>query len=259
MSFTNILYEIKEGKIGLITLNRPEKMNSFNNEVCRELAQALKMAEKDDAVRVLVLTGAGKAFSAGGELAALTAADTVFKKREILDNAAMIVEAVDRFEKPLIAAVNGVAAGAGTAIALACDIIIASDKARFAPNFVNIAALPDSGASWFLPRKVGYHKAAELMLSGAVLDAGQAYSLGIFNRVVEDERLYDEVFTLAQSLARGPSRAIAKIKKMLKMSFGNSLASQLELEASYQLLAWEDEDFKEGVAAFLQKRKPVFK
>ncbi len=259
MDFKNIIYEVKDERFAVITLNRPDKLNSFNNEICGEVAKALEMAQNDDNVRSLVVTGAGKAFSAGGELAALTAADTVLKKREILDNAAMIIEALHAFEKPVIAAVNGVAAGAGTAVLLACDIIIASDKARFAPNFVNIAAVPDSGASWFLPRRVGYHKAAELMLSGSVLDAAEALSLGIFNRVVEDGRLYDEVFALAGALACGPATALARIKKMLKAGLENNLTSQLELEASYQLLAWTDDDFVEGVTAFLQKRRPKFK
>ncbi len=259
MVFKTLIYEVKEEKVAFITLNRPEKFNPLNNELAREMKEAMDMAEKDEDVRVLVLTGAGKAFSAGGELSVLEAADTVGKKREILDSVAMIIKAVENFRKPLIAALNGVAAGSGTALAQACDIIVASDKARFAPNFVNVALVPDGGTSWYLARRVGYQKAVELMLTGTVLDAREALALGIYNRVVEQERFNDEVLALARSLARGPARAMARIKMLLKASMSSSLDAQIELEASSQLLALSEDDFAEGVRAFYEKRSPRFK
>lgn len=259
MDLKTITFEVTESGVALLTLNRPASFNAINLDLAREFSRALQAAEQDDSVRVLVITGAGRSFCAGGDLAWLMAADNNLKKREILDNAASIITALDRFSKPLIAAVNGVAAGAGTAVALACDLIVASDKASFAPNFVHIAAVPDSGASWFLPRAVGYHKAAELMLTGRMLDAEEACRLGIFNRVVPGESLMVETLGLAGKLAAGPQRALSYIKRMLKASRESSLEGQLETEASLQLMAWSDSDFHEGVRAFLEKRKPQFK
>lgn len=259
MSFKTIIYEVKANKIATITLNRPENFNAISKGLAEEFAQALQFAGQDEAVRVLVVTGSGKAFCAGGDLAWLMASDDNLKKREILDKANRVATLLDGFPRPVIAAVNGAVAGAGTAIALACDILIAADQAKFAPNFVNIAAVPDSGASWFLPRKVGYHKAAELMLTGQLLDAQEAFRLGLFNQVVPSAELADYVEKLALRLAAGPQNAISYIKQMLKLSNQNTLAAQLEIEASLQLMALSDSNFQEGVQAFLQKRKPNFK
>lgn len=259
MDYKAISYEVLDNRIAVVTLNRPASLNAINLDLATEVAGVLQQAEQDDSVRVLVVTGAGKAFCAGGDLAWLMAAEDNLKKREILDNAGTVITLLDRFSKPVIAAVNGAVAGAGTAVALACDIIIASARAKFAPNFVNIASVPDSGASWFLPRKIGYHKAAELMLTGRLLDAQECLQLGLFNRVVAHDELEQAAFRLAQKLAAGPQRAIRHIKQMLKMSAQNTLTAQLEIEASMQLMAWSDDDFKEGVSAFLQKRKPAFK
>jgi len=259
LDYKAISYEVLDNRIAVVTLNRPASLNAINLDLATEVAGVLQQAEQDDSVRVLVVTGAGKAFCAGGDLAWLMAAEDNLKKREILDNAGTVITLLDRFSKPVIAAVNGAVAGAGTAVALACDIIIASARAKFAPNFVNIASVPDSGASWFLPRKIGYHKAAELMLTGRLLDAQECLQLGLFNRVVAHDELEQAAFRLAQKLAAGPQRAIRHIKQMLKMSAQNTLTAQLEIEASMQLMAWSDDDFKEGVSAFLQKRKPAFK
>ncbi|WP_027365994.1 enoyl-CoA hydratase/isomerase family protein [Desulfotruncus alcoholivorax] len=259
MSFKTIIYEVNENKIATITFNKPENFNAISKELAGEFAHALQLAGQDDAVRVLIITGSGKAFCAGGDLAWLMSSNDNLKKREILDNASRVATLLDSFPKPVIAAVNGAVAGAGTAIALACDMIIASDQAKFAPNFVNIAAVPDSGASWFLPRKVGYHKAAELMLTGQLLDAREALRLNLFNQVVPAAELAAYVEKLALRLAAGPQKAIGYIKQMLKLSSQNTLAAQLEIEASLQLMALSDSDFQEGVQAFLQKRKPNFK
>lgn len=258
MEFKTITYEVKDNGIAIIKLNRPSNYNAINKDVAEELAAALKASESDNQVRVLVITGSGEAFCAGGDLAWLMAADDNLKKREILDRASEIATILYNFGKPVIAAVNGVAAGAGTALVLACDIIIASDKAKFAPNFINIASVPDTGLTWFLTRRAGHHKAAELLLTGQAIDAREAQRLNIFNRVVEADKLDGETFALAELLAAKPRRASRYIKQMLRMSVDNDLASQLEVEASLQLMAWSDPDFAEGVKAFLEKRKPRF-
>lgn len=258
LTYQTITYELKE-HVAWLTLNRPKSFNAINLELAQDFTGALRQAEQDDNVRVLVVTGSEKAFCAGGDLSWLMASDDNLKKRQILDNAATVITMLDRLSKPVIAAVNGAVAGAGTAVAMACDMVLAAENAKFAPNFVNIAAVPDSGASWFLPRYTGYHKAAELMLTGRMLDAGECCELGIFNRVVAAEDLHRETLKLARKLAAGPQRAIRYIKQMLKLSAQNTLAAQLEAEASMQLMAWSDDDFPEGVNAFLQKRKPNFK
>jgi 2-(1,2-epoxy-1,2-dihydrophenyl)acetyl-CoA isomerase len=258
LTFQTITYELKD-HLAWLTLNKPNSFNAINLELAQDFTRALQQAEQDDNVRVLVITGSGKAFCAGGDLAWLMASDDNIKRREILDNAAAIITILDRIKKPIIAAVNGAVAGAGTAVAMACEIVLASDNAKFAPNFVNIAAVPDSGASWFLPRFTGYHKAVELMLTGRMLDARECCRLSIFNQVVAEEDLHQETLKLAQKLAAGPQRAVRYIKHMLKLSNQNTLAAQLEAEASLQLMAWSDDDFTEGVNAFLQKRKPNFK
>jgi 2-(1,2-epoxy-1,2-dihydrophenyl)acetyl-CoA isomerase len=241
-----------------MTLNRPGHYNALNRAVTEEASEILSMFESDEELRVMVLTGAGRSFCAGGDLAWLLAAEDTLKKRDIVERAGELISHLDRMEKPVIAAVNGVAAGAGTALALACDMIIASESARFAPNFVNIGAVPDSGASWYLPRAAGYHKAAELMFTGRLLNAQEAFDMGLFNRVVPAELLEQETLELARKIVKGPRQAIRSIKKMLKMSRFNSLESQLEVEASLQVLAWSNEEFAEGVKAFLEKRPPQF-
>jgi len=258
MSRTTIVYDVPEQGVARLTLNRPEYYNALNRTVTEEASEVLSMFEADAELKVMILTGAGRSFCAGGDLAWLLEADDVHKKRDIVDRAGDLISHLDRMEKPLIAAVNGVAAGAGTALALACDLVVASESARFAPNFVNIGAVPDSGASWYLPRTAGYHRAAELMLTGRLLQAQEALDMGFFNRVVADEDLEQEACELARKIVKGPRQAIRSIKKMLKMSRFNSLESQLEVEASLQILAWSNEEFAEGVKAFLEKRPPKF-
>mgnify|MGYP006274159577 FL=1 len=258
MSYSTLVFDVPEQGIARITLNRPDHYNALNQALTEEAAAVLaEFASRDD-LRVLILTGAGRSFSAGGDLAWLLEADDLHKKRQVVDRAGDLIATLDGMEKPLIAAVNGVAAGAGTALALACDLVIASDAARFAPNFVNIGAVPDSGASWYLPRVVGYHKAAELMLTGRLLKAAEALDLGLFNRVVPADSLEQESLETARAIVNGPRKAIRSIKKMLKMSRGNTLEAQLEVEASLQVLAWSQQEFAEGVQAFLEKRPPQF-
>ncbi|WP_027371569.1 enoyl-CoA hydratase/isomerase family protein [Desulfovermiculus halophilus] len=258
MQLQTCRYEHPGSGLGLITLDRPKEYNAINKTMTRELEQVLNQAAKDDRVRVLVLTGSGPAFCAGGDLAWLMEADDQPKKREIVDLAGGLIEKLWHFEKPVLAGVNGVAAGAGTALVLACDMSIAAESARFAPNFVNIAAVPDSAASWLLPRVVGMHRAMELMLSGRTLSASQAYELGLFTSVVPDTEFQDQVREMAGRLAGGPQGAIRSIKALLKASADNDLSRHLEEEAVRQVRAWSDPDFAEGVQAFVHKRTPRF-
>ncbi len=258
MAYKTVGFEIDERGIAKLSLRRPEHFNAFNKQMVRECVEILGEVNRDPRIKVLVITGTGGAFSAGGDISWLIESKHVLQKKEIMDYTTELMLSLDRIKRPIIASVNGVAAGAGTAVILACDIIIASDNAKFAPNFVSIAAVPDSGCSWFLPRKIGYHRACELLFTGRVLSAREAYEMGIFNTLVSPETLEEATDRLAHQLACGPLRALEYIKAMLKMSYKNDLRSQLDIEAYYQVMAWSDPDFQEGVQAFFEKRKPNF-
>ncbi|MCF8107679.1 MAG: enoyl-CoA hydratase/isomerase family protein [Desulfohalobiaceae bacterium] len=258
MEHTTIEYHKQDAGTAVITLNRPEVLNAINKDMVSEVTAALEEVHQDVTVRVLVLTGKGKAFCAGGDLSWLQDAGSHLEKRDIVESAGRLISRLNGLSKPVIAAVNGVVAGAGTGVALACDILVASEKARFAPNFVNIGAVPDSGASWFLPRKIGYHRAMELMLTGKLLSAEEAHAFGIYNELVPADDLEAHVLEIAARLAAGPQRALTMIKRMLKLSAENTLQAQLEVETSMQVAAWADPDFQEGVRAFLEGREPRF-
>ncbi|MDZ7760209.1 MAG: enoyl-CoA hydratase-related protein [Desulfovermiculus sp.] len=258
MKLSTCRYECPEPGLGVITLDRPNQYNALNKAMTKELSQILDQAAADDNIRVLTLTGSGSAFCAGGDLDWLMQANDQSKKREIVDLAAELITKIWTMDKPVVAAVNGVAAGAGTALVLACDVSIAAQSARFTPNFVNIGAVPDSGASWLLPRVVGMHRAMELMLSGRTLSAQEAYTLGIFSRLAPDQELEGRVRELAGNLASGPQGAIVSTKALLKASLDHDLSRHLEEEAVLQVRAWSDPDFTEGVQAFVQRRTPRF-
>ncbi len=258
MSYKTIIYEPREPHTALLVLNRPKQYNTFDQTMVQELREVLETAKEDEELRVLVLTGREGSFSAGGDVSWLLSAQNEEERARILEMTKELVLTLEGFPKPILAGINGVAAGAGTAIALACDMVIASEQARFAPNFINIGAVPDAGSSWYLLRKLGYHKAMELLLLGDVLDAEKALQLGIFNRVVPDQDLEKEILAVAARLAQGPGQAILDIKHLLKQSSLNGLREQLDLEARYQVRAFGSEDFREGVEAFLNKRRPEF-
>lgn len=258
MTEVAVSYEIVEKHVGLLTLNRPQQLNAINQAMVDQALTAFDQAEADPAVRVLVLTGAGRAFCAGGDLAWLQQAGDNRQKRLILDKADELIRRLEALTMPVIAGVNGAAAGAGTALVLACDISLASDQASFAPNFVNIGAVPDSGASWYLPRLLGRRKAMELLLTGQRLTAEQAHELGLYNTVTPVDSFRQQLMATARTLADGPQRALRSIKKLVKISSSNTLESHLEAEASLQLMAWSDPDFSEGVQAFLEHRQPDF-
>lgn len=247
-----------EGGVATIRLNRPEVYNALNDEITFELQRALKEVGKDDSVRVVVMTGEGKAFCAGQDLKASASGG----KRSFMDSLHQrynpIISAMRTLPKPIICRLNGVAAGAGCSLALACDMIIASEDATLVEVFVNIGLVPDSGSSFFLPRLVGMAKAFELCAMGSKITAREAESLGIVNRAVRADQLDETVRDFTNYFVSAPTKAIGLIKKMLNKSAHATLDEMLEYEAYCQEIAGSSADYKEGTAAFLEKRKPRF-
>lgn len=256
MIYENIDVTIENG-ICTVKLNRPEVRNALVLEMRQELKDVFTSVKQNDEVKVVVLTGEGKAFSAGGDLSALKEVDAVSGRKRLQAGHEMIHSIVN-LEKPVIAAINGVAAGAGVSLAVACDMIIASRSASFIQSFAKVGLIPDLGAIHFLPKLIGRHRALELMFLGEKVSAEQAHDIGMINRVVEDERLMDEVHALALQLAEGPDMALGFMKKLVNRSVLADLDETLELEGFAQAMCFESKDFKEGVQAFFEKRKPVF-
>lgn len=257
-AFKFLLYENTDGVV-TITLNRPEVYNALNDEITFELQDAFKQVARDETARVVVLTGAGKAFCSGQDLKASAGQ----AQRSFLDSLHKrynpIVRAIRNLQKPVIARLNGVAAGAGCSLALACDVIIASEEATLIEVFINIGLVPDSGSSFFLPRSVGMAKAFELCTLGSRVKAAEAVSIGLINKAVPADQLDSAVREYATYYAKAPTKAIGLIKKMLNKSTTSSLDEMLDYEAYCQEIAGNSQDYKEGVAAFLEKRKPDFK
>lgn len=258
MNYECLLYEVKDG-IATITLNRPDVFNAFNDQQSYDLQDALKQVARDASVRVVVLTGAGKAFCSGQDLKAIAGAE----KRNLADSLEKrynpIIRAMRNLPKPIICKLNGVAAGAGCSLALACDMIVASSAASLIEVFVNVGLVLDSGSSYFLPRLVGSAKAFELSTLGSKVSAEEALNLGMVNKVVAPEELDNAVAELAARFASGPTKAIGLMKKMLNKSFNSTLDEMLDYEAYCQRIAGDSADYKEGVTAFNEKRKPQFK
>ena len=254
--FNSLLFEKKDNVV-TITLNRPDFYNAFNNEMSFELQDALRQVKKDTEVRAVVLTGAGKAFCSGQDLK-----DISGEKRNLSESLYKrynpIIRAIKEMPKPVICKLNGVGAGAGCSLALACDLIIASDKASLIEVFINVGLVLDSGSSYFLPRLVGSAKAFELSTLGSKVSAEEAVKLGIVNKVVPHEELDSAVNEVTAYYAKAPTKAIALIKKMLNKSFHSDLNTMLEYEAYCQEIAGNSNDYKEGVQAFVEKRKPQF-
>ena len=256
----DLLFERAAG-VATITLNRPDKLNAFTTELHRALAAALDTVEGDETIRAVMLTGAGRGFCAGQDLAeraAIIAGGKVEGGKALETWYNPLVRRLRRLEKPVVCAVNGVAAGAGANIALACDIVLAARSASFIQAFCRIGLVPDAGGSYVLPRLVGMARASALTLLGDKLPAEQAAAWGLIWRVVDDDALVAEATALAQHLARQPTRALALIKQALNASFANTLDEQLDLERALQIKAAATDDFREGVAAFLEKRPANF-
>lgn len=256
--FEFLKYE-NEGGVATITLNRPEVFNAFNDGLSYELQDALKQASKDELVRVVVITGEGKAFCSGQDLKASSAQE----KRSFIDSLHKrynpIIRAMRNMPKPIIARLNGVAAGAGCSLALACDIIVAAEEAMLVEVFVNIGLVLDSGSSYFLPRLVGSAKAFEMSTMGSRIKGKEAFEIGLVNKVVPLAELDEAVKTYTDYYAAAPTKAIGMMKKMLNKAGNSTLDDMLDYEAYCQEIAGSTEDYKEGVNAFLEKRKAEFK
>ncbi|TPN86737.1 enoyl-CoA hydratase-related protein [Aquimarina algicola] len=249
-----------ENSIATITFNRPETFNSFNREMALLLQTTLDNCKTNDEVRAIVLIGSGKAFCAGQDLNEVTSPEQNPGFRKILEeHYNPIVERIRAIEKPIIAAVNGVAAGAGANIALACDIVVATEKASFIQAFSKIGLIPDSAGTFFLPRLVGFQKASALMMLGDKVNAKEAEQLGMLYKVFTHDTFEEEVHRLATQLALMPTKALGLTKRLLNESMTNTLEEQLNMESELQIEAAESEDYQEGVNAFIEKRKPVFK
>jgi 2-(1,2-epoxy-1,2-dihydrophenyl)acetyl-CoA isomerase len=247
-----------ENGILKIVLNRPEVFNSFNKEMAIELQNALDEANENEVIRCVILTGEGKAFCAGQDLGEATHPNGPELKSIVRDHYNPIILRLRSIEKPIIAAVNGVAAGAGANIALACDLVIAKESASFIQAFSKIGLIPDSGGTFLLPRLIGQQKALALMITGDKVPARQAEEMNMIYKTVADENFEEEVSKLAMNLAAMPTRGIGLTKKAVNMSWSNTLETQLDLEEELQTMAGKTDDFKEGVSAFLEKRKPNF-
>ena len=242
-----------------LALNRPEVYNSFNQSMALQLQQQLDDCATNDEVRVIVITGIGKAFCAGQDLAEATDPNGPGLQTIVRDHYNPIILKIRSIEKPVIAAVNGVAAGAGANIALACDITIAKQSASFIQAFSKIGLIPDSGGTFFLPRLIGMQKALALMMTGDKVSALEAEKLNMIYKAVDDESFDEEIENFANQLAIMPTRGLGLTKKAVNLGLFNSLEDQLDVEEKIQVEAGSTEDCAEGVAAFLQKRQPKFK
>ena len=253
-----VLYESTQA-IATITLNRPDVLNALDDALIRALRDAVERAAGDDAVRAVLLTGAGRGFSSGADLASVPPSPSLDLGQLLRERYHPVILAMRSMPKPVVCAVNGPAAGAGMSIALAGDIVLAARSAYFVQAFSKIGLVPDAGSTWFLPRYAGDVRARAMALLAERIDAPTAERFGLVWQVLDDEQLMPQARQLAARLAAQPTRACALIKQALNDSFGRDLPAQLELEATLQTQAGRTEDFAEGVAAFLQRRAPVFK
>ena len=261
MSFESIQLEIR-GAVAVITLNRPESLNALTVGMGQEVMTAITEAREKGA-RAIVLTGAGRAFCAGGDLREMQRMaqeggriEAFFDEPLRLLNECVLL--IRQTPVPIIAAVNGAASGGGCNLALACDLVIAGQSARFNQAFIKIGLTPDCGGTFILPRSIGWKRAAELMMTGDVVGASEAAAMGMINRVVPDEELMAQAMAMAERLAQAPTAAIGRTKELLEASVKNDCEQQLELERQAQLKSGLTKDFTEGVAAFIEKRPPRF-
>jgi 2-(1,2-epoxy-1,2-dihydrophenyl)acetyl-CoA isomerase len=256
MSF--ILSEQKNNVL-VLKLNRPDKFNSFNREMALQLISLLDAAEKEKSIRAVIITGEGKAFCAGQDLGEAMDPNGPGIKKIVEEHYNPIILRIRNIEKPVIAAVNGVAAGAGANIALACDIVYAGKSASFIQAFSKIGLIPDSGGTYTLPRLVGLNLASALMITGDKLSAEDARNFGMVYKVFEDGELFDKSLEAVNTIASMPTKAIGMTKRLLNQTYNNDLEQQLNLERDIQVESAKSYDYKEGVKAFLEKRKPEFK
>lgn len=254
---STVLFEVVNN-VGIVTLNRPEKLNSFNREMALSMQEYLDACQARD-VRAVYITGAGKAFSAGQDLAEVSDPEGPGMTVILSEHYNPIVRRIRKLEKPVVAAVNGVAAGAGANIALCCDIVVAAQSASFIQAFSKIGLIPDSGGTHTLPRLIGWQKASALMMLGEKVPAQEAERIGMIYKVFADEGFQKASMDLAEYLATMPTRGLAYIKQVLTMSFTTTFEEQLQDEDVFQQKAAQTNDYKEGVQAFLEKRQPKFR
>ncbi len=257
MAYETILYEVIDN-VAKITMNRPDRFNSFTLTMHKEMIHALKTANRDPDVRCLVIIGAGKAFNSGQDLSEVSG-EKIDYGGFLRQRYNPLIELMQSIEKPIIAAVNGVAAGAGMSLALACDLRLVSEKATFIDVFINIGLIPDSGGCYFLPRIVGIGKALELAMTGDRVKADEALRLGLANQVFPAETFEKDVMAYATRLAKMPTKGMGLIKRVMYKGLNMSLKETLEYEAYAQDIAGSTNDHQEGMQAFLEKRSPVFR
>jgi 2-(1,2-epoxy-1,2-dihydrophenyl)acetyl-CoA isomerase len=261
MSYNNIEFDIDKG-VAILKLNRPDSLNSFTSAMHAEVREVLGQASNDKAVRAVLLTGNGRGFCAGQDLndrAVAPGEEMPDLGDSVANNYNPLIRLLTTMEKPVICAVNGVAAGAGANIAFACDIVIAARSASFIESFSKLGLIPDSGGTWILPRLVGMARAKGLAMLGPKIPAEQAEAWGMIWQVVDDDQLWDTALGLAEQLATQPTRGFAFTKKAFAQSAVNSLDQQLDVEEQLMRAAGKTHDYKEGVTAFLEKRQPVYK
>lgn len=253
----SVLFEIKNS-IGFITLNRPDKLNSFNREMALLMQENLDECKKKE-VRCVYITGAGKAFSAGQDLAEVVDPNGPGMAKILSEHYNPIVTRIRKLEKPIVAAINGVAAGAGANIALCCDVVVAAESASFIQAFSKIGLIPDSGGTHTLPRLIGWQKASALMMLGEKISAAEAERIGMIYKIFPDETFAENAMNIATYLSQMPTKGLAYTKQALHFSFSTTFEDQLQDEDILQQRAAQTADYKEGVQAFLEKRIPVFK
>ena len=261
MNLETVIYRL-DNLVATIQMSRPEALNALSLQLGKDLAAAVRQAISDEA-RAVILTGSGRAFCSGGDLREMRAMGESQGNIEVFLDAPLkalheVIGLIRETPIPFIAAVNGVCAGAGTNFALACDLVLAADDASFNEAFVRIGLSPDCGGTFFLPRAIGEKLAAELFMTGMTVSAARAAEIGMINRIVPADELMVEANKLASNLAAGPTAAFGRVKRMLNATFSNDLASQLKLEADCQVESGQSPGFKEGVAAFFEKRPPKF-
>ena len=259
--FNTILFQVENG-VAIITLNRPDRMNAINTQMFEDLNAALDTCERDDTIRCLVLTGSGRGFCAGQDLhdrKVNKSAERPDLGKTVGENYNPFLMRLYNLSMPTLAAVNGTAAGAGANFALACDMVIAAESAKFIQVYSNIGLIPDSGGTFILPRLVGLARAKEMCMSARPIKADEAVSIGMIARMVGDDMLLETVMKIAMDMAQKPTLGLALTKQAFHQSFSNDLEAQLECERQMMQKAGFSDDYKEGVSAFLEKRKPVFK
>lgn len=260
----SLVFRLVDSDIAVITLNRPDVRNAINEDIIEGIEQTVEKVNSEEQIKVLVVTGEGQAFSSGGNVKDMKAKESIFSgsvnelRRNYQRHIQRIPLALNQLKVPSIAAVNGAAYGAGCDLSMMCDIRIACETAVFAESFIKLGLIPGDGGAWFLPRVVGYGRAAEMLFTGQPVSAHKALKWGMVNKVVEDDQLMDEAIHLAKRIAQNPAHAIRMSKLLLKESENASLNSLLELSASLQALAHQTDDHHEAVDAFLEKRDPKF-